>query len=206
MTSDIKKKRIHKSAEERQSEILTVASRIFSEHGYQLADVQAIADAAGVGKGTVYRYFPSKEALFKATIHRHLDVLNHHIEHALHSVSDPLDKIKSVMLAYLTFFEDNPYIIELFAQERAEFRAQAESTYFNRMKENRGEWLSLFHDLKNNYDCRDIDAEEMMDVCSNIMHGVVMVVESPVPRRSAKERVDTIFKVYTQGVLLHTPK
>ena len=47
--------------------ILEQAIRTFAELGFRGADVQVIADRAGVGKGTVYRYFHSKEDLFWAT-------------------------------------------------------------------------------------------------------------------------------------------
>lgn len=44
--------------------ILTRASEAFAEDGFQDADVQMIAEKAGVGYGTVYRYFRTKEELF----------------------------------------------------------------------------------------------------------------------------------------------
>ena len=47
--------------------ILDQAIHTFAEVGFGRADVQVIADRAGVGKGTVYRYFKSKEDLFWAT-------------------------------------------------------------------------------------------------------------------------------------------
>ncbi len=48
-------KRVHKSAGQREDEILFAASQVFADRGYQRADVQAIADLACAGKGTVYR-------------------------------------------------------------------------------------------------------------------------------------------------------
>ena len=51
-------------AARRCKEILDVAARLFAARGYQNTDVQVVADELGVGKGTVYRYFPSKRELF----------------------------------------------------------------------------------------------------------------------------------------------
>ncbi|MDT0571970.1 helix-turn-helix domain-containing protein [Streptomyces sp. DSM 3412] len=45
--------------------ILEVATRAFSERGAD-ASLDAIAKAAGVGPGTLYRHFPSREALIEA--------------------------------------------------------------------------------------------------------------------------------------------
>jgi AcrR family transcriptional regulator len=44
----------------RREEILAAATRIFAQLGYRNTDVQIVADQLKVGKGTVYRYFPSK--------------------------------------------------------------------------------------------------------------------------------------------------
>jgi AcrR family transcriptional regulator len=43
--------------------ILDAALRVFAERGYHGTAVPEVAEAAGVGTGTLYRYFASKEAL-----------------------------------------------------------------------------------------------------------------------------------------------
>ncbi|MGC8627597.1 MAG: TetR family transcriptional regulator [Acidimicrobiales bacterium] len=49
--------------------VIEAAFRLFSEpKGYYAVTVAEIAAAAGVAKGSVYRYFPSKEALFTAVV------------------------------------------------------------------------------------------------------------------------------------------
>ena len=48
--------------------ILLAAAEIFSNKGYHNAKIEDIAQQAGVGKGTVYEYFPSKEQLFRDTL------------------------------------------------------------------------------------------------------------------------------------------
>jgi AcrR family transcriptional regulator len=45
--------------------VLAAARRAFAEQGYAVP-LDEIAAAAGVGPGTVYRHFPTKEALFEA--------------------------------------------------------------------------------------------------------------------------------------------
>lgn len=50
--------------EEKQTDIINAAIRVFSEHGFDGAKMEYIAKEAGIGKGTVYEYFESKERLF----------------------------------------------------------------------------------------------------------------------------------------------
>ena len=48
----------------RQKQILDVAAEVFSKNGYARTQVDEIANLAGLGKGTVYRYFKNKKQLF----------------------------------------------------------------------------------------------------------------------------------------------
>ena len=54
--------------EERPQEILDAAYAVFAEKGFAAARMEDIAGRAGVTKGTVYLYFDSKEAVFKALV------------------------------------------------------------------------------------------------------------------------------------------
>jgi AcrR family transcriptional regulator len=48
--------------------LIDAATELFQTHGYAEVTVSDIADRAGVAKGSVYRHFPSKEAVFAAAI------------------------------------------------------------------------------------------------------------------------------------------
>jgi AcrR family transcriptional regulator len=53
---------------ERMPQILEAALAEFAERGYGGARMAAVAGRAGIAKGLVYHYFPSKEDLFRATV------------------------------------------------------------------------------------------------------------------------------------------
>ncbi len=53
---------------ERPQEILQAALEVFSEKGFAGARLDDVAARAGITKGTIYVYFPSKEDLFVATL------------------------------------------------------------------------------------------------------------------------------------------
>lgn len=54
--------------EERPRQIIDAALEVFSEHGLAAARLEDIARLAGVSKGTIYLYFPNKEALFSEMV------------------------------------------------------------------------------------------------------------------------------------------
>jgi AcrR family transcriptional regulator len=45
---------------------------LFQEQGYEAVTMEAIAEAADVAKGTLYKYFPVKEALLRHRFHREM--------------------------------------------------------------------------------------------------------------------------------------
>jgi AcrR family transcriptional regulator len=54
--------------EERPHQIIDAAIAVFGERGLEGARLEDIAKQAGVSKGTIYLYFPNKEALFKEMV------------------------------------------------------------------------------------------------------------------------------------------
>jgi AcrR family transcriptional regulator len=48
----------------REQEILDTALKLFLEHGEDSVTVEMIADAVGIGKGTIYKHFKSKAEIF----------------------------------------------------------------------------------------------------------------------------------------------
>ncbi len=59
--------------------ILEAAEEVFAAEGVT-ASVDAVAERAGVGVGTLYRNFPTKEALFEAIVVMRIDELSQAIE------------------------------------------------------------------------------------------------------------------------------
>jgi AcrR family transcriptional regulator len=94
--------------EDRPDEILTAALQVFGEQGYTRARLEDVAERAGVSKGTLYCYFDSKEALFRATVRRHI-VRRLADFQAKHDTGDasPTDLVRSFICAmWRTLMDD----------------------------------------------------------------------------------------------------
>jgi AcrR family transcriptional regulator len=61
--------------ETRPQELLDAALTLFVEKGFAATRSEEVAHAAGVSKGTLYLYYPSKEELFKAVVRQNLSNL-----------------------------------------------------------------------------------------------------------------------------------
>lgn len=116
-------------AAQRRSEILRAATPIFAKNGFSRTDVQEIADEMGVGKGTIYRYFPSKKKLFLAVADQGLaDMVQAATAQAM-TASDPIERIRLGVREYFKYFDENRDMIDIFAHERSEFRDRIEPTF-----------------------------------------------------------------------------
>lgn len=54
--------------ETRPAEIIEAALELFVERGFATTKLDDVATRAGIGKGTIYLYFPNKEELFRAVL------------------------------------------------------------------------------------------------------------------------------------------
>ncbi len=193
-----------KRAEARRTDILKSAAIAFGRDGYEHSDVADIAAAASLSKGAVYHYFESKEALFLATVDHEVERLAAHVIAAADAHDDPIEEIRAAVLAYLTFFADNPGAVELIVEERALFRERDEHTYFRHREGTMGRWRELFTRFTQSNDARPIDADACIEVLSNALYGTVFtnyfLKSAPDPQHQA----DQILDIVLHGVLRNT--
>lgn len=89
--------------------LLDTAGQHFSQHGVGTS-LDAIAKEAGVGAGTLYRHFPTREALLAAVLHTRSEELAQRQE-AAQNISDPAEALRawlSALETYLNSFSGLP--------------------------------------------------------------------------------------------------
>lgn len=193
--------RVRKTPEERTAEILDAAVAVFAERGYRAADCQEIADRASVGKGTVYRYFDTKEALFLGALEHVMDGLQAHVEAASKDRRDPLEKIRAAVHAYFDYFAAQPEVVELFMQERAEFRERGASLYFSYSEADRGRWVAVLAQLADEGRLRVADPERALRTLGDLAFGAVVSHRLAVAERGLRERAEDVIDTFLHGVL-----
>jgi AcrR family transcriptional regulator len=63
--------------------IIDAATQVFARKGYNGTIMSEVAQVAGIGKGTIYEYFRSKEALFFAVFEHLMNQTREHLQRAL---------------------------------------------------------------------------------------------------------------------------
>ncbi|MFO1038616.1 MAG: TetR/AcrR family transcriptional regulator [Geminicoccaceae bacterium] len=87
--------------ETRPAELLEAALEIFAEKGFAAARMEDIAARAGASKGTIYLYFPSKEAVFEALVRSAIIPNIERAEAIAASASGPVAPLLRQLLALL---------------------------------------------------------------------------------------------------------
>src|ERR1700687_278391 len=81
--------------------VLEAAKAVFSAGGPD-ASLEAVAKRAGVGIGTLYRHFPTRDALFEAVYRREVQQLGELAE-ALQTEADPVDALRRWLRSNVEF-------------------------------------------------------------------------------------------------------
>jgi len=98
--------------------LLKTAQRLFNEQGVETVSMAAIAQAAGVGKGTLYRHFENKSALCMALLDEDQRELQERTLQRLRENHDPLDNLRWFVLQVLAFVENNRRLLCVSSSER----------------------------------------------------------------------------------------
>jgi AcrR family transcriptional regulator len=104
-------------------QVLTAAAQVFETYGYAAGTTNRIAERAGVSVGTLYQYFPSKEAVAVALLEGHIHETNRKLhEWVGHMVSKrhPLrEAMEDYARAVMEVHEDHPRLQHILLEETA---------------------------------------------------------------------------------------
>jgi len=118
-----------------QRRILRSAYEVFAEKGFFLATVEDIALRAQVGKGTIYRYYQSKDNLFRAVVEEELKELGERIRNPFIQAEDILTAIRRGIYEYLKFFEEKKEFYRILIFEQQGFGQEFRVRYINNILE-----------------------------------------------------------------------
>lgn len=103
-----KQSRKERERQIREEAILDAAEAIIQENSFDGATMDAIAERAGVGKGTLYLHFKSKDSIYLGICIRGSNLLNDLMKKVLLKEQKGIDMIEELGLVYLSFIKTYP--------------------------------------------------------------------------------------------------
>lgn len=186
---------------ERREEILDAATELFAEGGYSDAVTQRLAERLGVGKGTLYRHFPSKRDLFLAAVDRVLCRLRDRLDASLLTTDDPLEGVAQAVRAYLGFFAEHPKFVELLILERALFKDREKPTFLEHRERNLWRWRERYRSLIAEGRVRDVPVERITDVIGHLLYGTIFTNYFAGRNEPAEAQARDVLDVVFLGIL-----
>ncbi len=110
--------RAQKKRQTRKS-ILQAAIRLFTEKGFEQTSIEELARAAGIGKGTIYGYFATKQEIFLAFCEEEIDYVFKHMDEEVDPEAPLLEQIVALSMAQFDFVTANREFGRLFCREIA---------------------------------------------------------------------------------------
>ena len=94
--------------------ILSSALKVFAARGLQEATMDEVAEEAELGKGTIYYYFPSKEAILRALVETTVDHHFNGIRERVRRASGPLGVAAGIIEGFVANYRKSPELFRLF--------------------------------------------------------------------------------------------
>jgi len=96
--------------------IVSAAERVFARSGFYETKMTEIAREAGVGVGTLYNYFKSKEVIFAEIVVDRQAEFDRTVQAAATS-DDPIERLQQIVQSCLSYLEEHGALLAIF-QER----------------------------------------------------------------------------------------
>jgi len=105
---------------EQAERMLEAAARLFGTQRFHEVRMEDIATAAGVGKGTIYRYFSDKEDLYLALLERAAKQMHERLARSVGNAKSSTGKLRAMVSAILIFFDEQPHLLSLIQRADAQ--------------------------------------------------------------------------------------
>ncbi len=118
--------------------ILDAGRVVLLERGYEGASTNRVAEAAGISPGSLYQYFPDKDAVLAEVLDRYVDGLETRIARAF---LDTLDapgappSVRHVVVALLDAFGEHPGLLRVLVEQRPRGGADRRNRFARRIDE-----------------------------------------------------------------------
>jgi AcrR family transcriptional regulator len=108
---------VHDEQAAKRERILAAALKLFAHEPYQAVTMDRVAEAAGVAKGTLYLYFPSKDALYLGILSDGLDTAYRTYQASADPKLPVVERLRRSIGVMVGFFDQRRDFLQFYAME-----------------------------------------------------------------------------------------
>lgn len=169
----------HLKPASRREQIINASDIVLQDVGVKDFTIDKVVEYLGIAKGTVYKYFQSKDDVLAEVAVKALKQLLNYFKLSEHNSAEGPEKTKAIIMASFHYNKDHPKYFELLVDlERPEFKTSAES-HKKASTEIQKFYINHINEQKSKgYFKKDLDAVMMNYLCWGTSMGVMQFVES----------------------------
>ena len=185
---------------ERKLKILKAAIQSFAVSGFHISDIDKIAKNAGVGKGTLYRYFQNKEDLFFESVKYCMDEMYEEIGKKLENVGYA-DFVGVLFDAHMDYYREHKDTYMLVANAIIQMPETSVDFFHELHKEKMKVILGKLENGVKEGVVKDVDLEILVKML-NVLSQLFCLTKDNAPETDDYERVKKTFvNVFNYGLL-----
>lgn len=196
--------KVDSPASPKREQLLDAGRAVFSELGFHSATVDQIADRAGVGKGTVYLYFRSKQELYFAIVEHDLEELYAETVQQMGKAETAFDRIRAYMRVRCEFAESRHDFLRLLAAESGTVISGNES--FKHLigvaypERSRLLLKNVLHDAISRGEMRDLQVDAAARLLYDLSFGMVRRRLTTNPNPNMEDELNMVLEVLRNGM------
>ena len=162
--------------EQRRCSILQAARAVFARQGYANTVVDDIATQAGIGKGTLYLYFPSKEQIYMAALLEEARQLDADSRAAMCAAATWRDKLRAYLNVRTRYFETHQDFLRIYMTEFRGMCMQGKplaAEFIHLVEAGEAQLAQMFATAAARGEIRPVDPELAAQTVSDITRGLM---------------------------------
>ena len=168
--------RRREGTELRRAAILQAARCVFAQKGFAETNVDDIAARAGVAKGTIYLYFPSKEQIYMATLLADARCLDTATRERMSAAQCWQDKVRSYVQVRLEYLDSHHEFLRIYLAEIRSMMLRGApicSEFFHVVRESEGQLAQVFAAASARGEIRSVDPELAATSVADLTRGIM---------------------------------
>ena len=178
---------------------------VFAEKGTDSSTMAEIAKRAGIGKGTIYEYFPGKSDLTMASFILMMDELDQHLAAALYQKTDPEQIVRIFLNETFEFFvrhQDKVNVLsDMWSAGVPRKDGQPLVTgLLERFEEFKAWLVSILDDGVNRGLFRPMDSHRVASVLMATIDGLLFQAMIGALKKDRSKYPEVIFETFLEGI------
>jgi len=187
----------------RREYLLNISERLFAEQGFFKTTMSQIAKESEFALATIYRFFRSKEELYFTLIEEKLELLIDNVQEAVVKVSSSVEKIKALIRAQMTFFEEHPHFFKLLMAEKFGLEEGEKDTLRERIGRKYNSYLNSISEIIRKGirrgELKRVDPKETSHTLAGMLNTFTLMWLSNPSKGSLAARSNALVELFLRG-------